>query len=49
MIVFKSGKVDFITPERGDERQARLELYAPPKAAQPGSVGDADYYRRCHA
>ena len=41
LIVFKSGKVDFslersVTPGEAPN-------FFPPKAAQPGSVGDADY------
>ena len=40
-IVFKSGKVDF-SPERSIT-PGEAPNFFPPKAAQPGSVGDADY------
>jgi hypothetical protein len=41
VIVFKSGKVDF-SPERS-VTPGEAPNFFPPKAAQPGSVGDADY------
>ena len=40
-LVFDSGKVDF-SPERSVAPGAAPNFF-PPKAAQPGSVGDADY------
>jgi hypothetical protein len=45
VIVFKSGKVDF-SPER-IVTPGEAPNFFPPKTAQPGSVGDADYSHSC--